>query len=87
MATAAVLTALRASALDGCSVEGDRARCNDAAALDRARSSVELTMGVNAALGVAAAAVAAGAAWWLVEVAVAPSVTPTGASLTVAGSW
>lgn len=87
LATAAVLTGLRAAALDGCAVEGDRARCNDAAALDRARSSVELTTGVNVALGVAAAAVAAGAAWWLVEVAVAPSVTSTGASLTVAGSW
>lgn len=88
LVTAAVLATQRADALAACNVEGDRARCPNATALDRAREAPGLTMGANVALGVGLAAVVAGTGWWLADGAtVASSVTADGATVSIAGRW
>jgi len=88
LVTAAVLATQRADALAACNVEGDRARCPNTTALDRAREAPGLTMGANVALGVGLAAIVAGTGWWMADGAtVAPSVTADGATVSIAGRW
>lgn len=83
-----ILATLRDGALSGCVMRGDTAVCQDAAAIDRGRSAVGLTMGANGALAVGITALVAGTAWWLLDGrAVVPVVTPEGASLAYAGRW
>lgn len=88
LALAGVLVALRDGALAPCSMQGNRALCPDAATLDRARDSVALTAGANAALAVGATAVLAATAWWLIDGrAVVPTVSATGAQIALVGRW
>lgn len=88
LVTAAVLASQRADALADCRVEGDRAMCPNATALDRAREAPGFAMGANVALGVGLAAIVAGTGWWLADAAmVAPSVTAEGATVSIAGRW
>lgn len=61
----AVLLAVRASALDGCTVQGSAVECDTVAELDAARGANGLAAGAGILLGVGAVAVGAGALWLL----------------------
>jgi hypothetical protein len=90
LAVAAVLLVLRDDALAACSVSGDTARCPTQDAMSRARSSVDLTTAANVALAAGLTGIAAGAVWYMAggrEVAVVPTVTAHGLTVTVGGSF
>lgn len=63
----AVLLAVRANALDGCTISAGEAVCDTPAALDAARGSNGLAAGAGVLLGVGAAAVGAGVVWLLLD--------------------
>lgn len=86
LVAAGVLATLRDDALAGCTVTGDNATCRDAASLERARGSVNLTTAANVSAAVGATALVAGTTWWLLGGrSVVPVVSPDGVYVALAG--